>query len=210
MGSLFDHLRLARQRSLAGRRPGMGGGRRSMCDAEQGDPLPNGSAGCRGRGPVTPTQSSVRSLLGCGGDALMDDSFQDEEAVNETLAQLLFVMERLDDKIGPMLEQDGHHFSKRWGRGAWGTGEMHVWGRCREVVRWQGRTGWSPPSSHITCQSRHLGSTSARATALLAAMLAATKPHQPLPLLSRHCCPRARFSPFPFFLAGGASCLVPA
>jgi hypothetical protein len=42
-----------------------------------------------------------------------DDSFEDEEAVNETLAQLLMVMEKLDDRIGPMLEQDGKHFNLR-------------------------------------------------------------------------------------------------
>ena len=42
-----------------------------------------------------------------------DDSFEDEEAVNETLAQLLMVMEKLDDRIGPMLEQDGKHFNMR-------------------------------------------------------------------------------------------------
>jgi hypothetical protein len=42
-----------------------------------------------------------------------EDSFEDEEAVNETLAQLLMVMEKLDDRIGPMLEQDGRHFNLR-------------------------------------------------------------------------------------------------
>ncbi|GLC35595.1 hypothetical protein PLESTM_000341200 [Pleodorina starrii] len=42
-------------------------------------------------------------------------SFDDEEGINETLAQLLMVMEHLDDRIGPMLERDGEHFNKRWG-----------------------------------------------------------------------------------------------
>ncbi|EFJ49794.1 hypothetical protein VOLCADRAFT_80573 [Volvox carteri f. nagariensis] len=42
-------------------------------------------------------------------------SFEDEEGINETLAQLLMVMEHLDDRIGPMLERDGEHFNKRWG-----------------------------------------------------------------------------------------------
>lgn len=42
-------------------------------------------------------------------------SFEDEEGINETLAQLLMVMEALDAQIGPMLEQDGQHFNKRWG-----------------------------------------------------------------------------------------------
>lgn len=120
VGSLFDHLRLARQRSLAGRRPGMGGSRScanaaasptsSVCDVEGS--LVEITAAAR---TATPAQNTVRSLLGCGADGLKDDSFEDAEAVNETLAQLLFIMERLDDKIGPMLEQDGHHFSGRWG-----------------------------------------------------------------------------------------------
>ncbi|MEW5300941.1 MAG: hypothetical protein WDW36_003832 [Sanguina aurantia] len=44
-----------------------------------------------------------------------DASFDDEESLNETLAQLLMVMEHLDDRIGPMLEQDGAHFNRRWG-----------------------------------------------------------------------------------------------
>jgi hypothetical protein len=43
------------------------------------------------------------------------DSFDDEEAVNETLAQLLMVMEALDARIGPMLEEDGDNFNQRWG-----------------------------------------------------------------------------------------------
>eukprot|EP00775_Hariotina_reticulata_P009908 gene9907-10064_t len=38
---------------------------------------------------------------------------EDEEALNETLAQLLLVLENLDERIGPMLEQDGRHFNRR-------------------------------------------------------------------------------------------------
>lgn len=34
------------------------------------------------------------------------------QGVNETLGQLLMVMEALDEKIAPMLEQDGSHFNK--------------------------------------------------------------------------------------------------
>ncbi len=33
--------------------------------------------------------------------------------MNETLAQLLLVMEKLDERIGPMLEQDGRQFNTR-------------------------------------------------------------------------------------------------
>ncbi|GAX76350.1 hypothetical protein CEUSTIGMA_g3796.t1 [Chlamydomonas eustigma] len=43
------------------------------------------------------------------------ESFDDEDGVNETLAQLLLVMEALDESIGPMLEQDGTYFNPRWG-----------------------------------------------------------------------------------------------
>jgi hypothetical protein len=45
-----------------------------------------------------------------GGEAL---SVEDEEALNETLAQLLLLLDELDDCIGPMLEQDGRHFNRR-------------------------------------------------------------------------------------------------
>jgi hypothetical protein len=38
---------------------------------------------------------------------------EDEEALNETLGELLLVLEQLDERIGPMLEQDGSHFNKR-------------------------------------------------------------------------------------------------
>ena len=44
-----------------------------------------------------------------------DKSFEDEEQVEETLAQLLMIMEALDDRIGPGLEKDGCHFNQRWG-----------------------------------------------------------------------------------------------
>ncbi|KAF8069710.1 DTX44 [Scenedesmus sp. PABB004] len=49
---------------------------------------------------------------GGGGAELSSD---EEEALNETLAQLLLVLEQLDGRIGPMLEQDGSHFNRRWG-----------------------------------------------------------------------------------------------
>ena len=39
----------------------------------------------------------------------------DEQRVNEALAQLLAVMERLDDQIGPAIERDGADFNSRWG-----------------------------------------------------------------------------------------------
>jgi HAD superfamily 5'-nucleotidase-like hydrolase len=40
---------------------------------------------------------------------------EDEQRVNEALAQLIAVMERLDDVIGPAIEQDGSDFNQRWG-----------------------------------------------------------------------------------------------
>jgi len=40
---------------------------------------------------------------------------EDEKRVNEALAQLIAVMERLDDVIGPAIEKDGADFNLRWG-----------------------------------------------------------------------------------------------
>ncbi|KAK9161863.1 hypothetical protein Syun_008204 [Stephania yunnanensis] len=39
----------------------------------------------------------------------------DDQELTESMQKLLIVMQRLDDKIGPMLEADGEHFNKRWG-----------------------------------------------------------------------------------------------
>ncbi|KAJ9699962.1 hypothetical protein PVL29_005685 [Vitis rotundifolia] len=39
----------------------------------------------------------------------------DNQGLTETMQKLLLVMQRLDEKIAPMLEADGEHFSKRWG-----------------------------------------------------------------------------------------------
>ncbi|XXG84710.1 hypothetical protein AAC387_Pa10g2170 [Persea americana] len=39
----------------------------------------------------------------------------DDQELTERMQKLLFVMQRLDEKIAPMLEADGEHFSKRWG-----------------------------------------------------------------------------------------------
>ena len=44
----------------------------------------------------------------------MFGSFDNETAVNETLAQLLVLMEQLDERIGPMLAEDGKAFNSRW------------------------------------------------------------------------------------------------
>ncbi|XP_010558821.2 PREDICTED: 5'-nucleotidase domain-containing protein 4-like, partial [Tarenaya hassleriana] len=38
-----------------------------------------------------------------------------EKELTETMQKLLVVMQRLDEKIGPMLESDGELFNKRWG-----------------------------------------------------------------------------------------------
>lgn len=42
-------------------------------------------------------------------------STDDEQETNDTLGQLLMVMQKLDDEIGPMIEADGMHFNRRWG-----------------------------------------------------------------------------------------------
>ncbi|KAJ9546303.1 hypothetical protein OSB04_018846 [Centaurea solstitialis] len=39
----------------------------------------------------------------------------EDKELTETVQKLLIVMQRLDEKIAPMLEEDGEHFSKRWG-----------------------------------------------------------------------------------------------
>ncbi|XP_010547040.1 PREDICTED: 5'-nucleotidase domain-containing protein 4 [Tarenaya hassleriana] len=39
----------------------------------------------------------------------------DDKELTETMQKLLIVMQRLDEKIGPMLESDGELFNKRWG-----------------------------------------------------------------------------------------------
>ncbi|XP_050216712.1 uncharacterized protein LOC126667705 [Mercurialis annua] len=39
----------------------------------------------------------------------------DDQELTESMKKLLIVMQRLDDKIAPMLEADGELFSKRWG-----------------------------------------------------------------------------------------------
>lgn len=49
------------------------------------------------------------------GHRSADKSFEDEDSVEETLAQLLMIMYALDNKIGPGLEKDGEHFNQRWG-----------------------------------------------------------------------------------------------
>ncbi|KAL8058159.1 hypothetical protein ABFS82_03G000600 [Erythranthe guttata] len=39
----------------------------------------------------------------------------DDKELNESIQKLLIVMQRLDNKIGPMMESDGELFNKRWG-----------------------------------------------------------------------------------------------
>ncbi|GAB4817883.1 hypothetical protein N2152v2_004929 [Parachlorella kessleri] len=43
------------------------------------------------------------------------DPEDDEDEINEALAQLLMVMQMLDEAIGPAVDADGKHFNKRWG-----------------------------------------------------------------------------------------------
>ena len=53
-----------------------------------------------------------RALNGRGSPAA---PFLDDGALAAQLSELLLVMERLDEEIGPLVEQDGEHFSPRWG-----------------------------------------------------------------------------------------------
>jgi len=42
-------------------------------------------------------------------------TFMDDQELTESMQKLLIVMQRLDEKIGPVLESDGELFNKRWG-----------------------------------------------------------------------------------------------
>jgi hypothetical protein len=105
VGDLLNHLRLARQRATAPQR--------EEAATPTGDDMQdsgNGTAaGVEASAGSNSSSSSAGSRLS-GGEAL---SVEDEEALNETLAQLLLVLDELDDRIGPMLEQDGRHFNRR-------------------------------------------------------------------------------------------------
>jgi hypothetical protein len=98
VGDLLNHLRLARQRATAPEREDVSAAGSSA-----------GSGEAAGAEHSSSSSSSAGSRLS-GGEAL---SVEDEEALNETLAQLLLVLDELDDRIGPMLEQDGRHFNRR-------------------------------------------------------------------------------------------------
>ncbi|KAI8561980.1 hypothetical protein RHMOL_Rhmol04G0382900 [Rhododendron molle] len=39
----------------------------------------------------------------------------DDQELTESIQRLLIVMQRLDQKIAPLLETDGEHFNRRWG-----------------------------------------------------------------------------------------------
>lgn len=41
-------------------------------------------------------------------------SCMDDQELTESMQKLLIVMQRLDEKIGPMLESDGELFNKRY------------------------------------------------------------------------------------------------
>lgn len=43
------------------------------------------------------------------------EHFKDDKLLTVELSELLMVMARLDAVIGPLVQQDGEHFSKRWG-----------------------------------------------------------------------------------------------
>ncbi|KAK1407816.1 hypothetical protein QVD17_39443 [Tagetes erecta] len=45
----------------------------------------------------------------------MAATHMDDKELTDSVQKLLIVMQRLDEKIAPMLEEDGEYFSKRWG-----------------------------------------------------------------------------------------------
>eukprot|EP00798_Chlamydomonas_sp_ICE-L_P019954 gene19954-26662_t len=58
----------------------------------------------------TPHREKLKELM-----EKKEMTFEDVDSLNETLAQLLMVLEVLDEQIGSMLEQDGSMFNERWG-----------------------------------------------------------------------------------------------
>lgn len=54
-----------------------------------------------------------RRVRAAGGGS--DVVVAEDKGVEGELAALLALMTRLDDDIGPLIEQDGEHFSARWG-----------------------------------------------------------------------------------------------
>jgi hypothetical protein len=91
VGDLLNHLRLARQRAMA---------------AERDTEAAAAAAAAGGRAPGGSLDPPA-SLSSFGPE--------DEEALNDTLGELLLVLEQLEERIGPMLERDGHPFNSRWG-----------------------------------------------------------------------------------------------
>ncbi|KAI4338597.1 hypothetical protein MLD38_023635 [Melastoma candidum] len=55
-----------------------------------------------------------RRTAGRPAQTLAATNMEDQE-LTDSLQKLLLVMQRLDEKIAPMLEADGEHFNKRWG-----------------------------------------------------------------------------------------------
>ncbi|PKA62296.1 hypothetical protein AXF42_Ash016088 [Apostasia shenzhenica] len=58
--------------------------------------------------------ASQRRTKGRPAQTLPATKMADHELM-ESMQKLLIIMQRLDQKIGPMLEADGEHFNKRWG-----------------------------------------------------------------------------------------------
>lgn len=55
-----------------------------------------------------------RKIKGRPGQTLAATHMDDKE-LTDSMQKMLLVMQRLDEKIAPMLEADGEHFNKRWG-----------------------------------------------------------------------------------------------
>lgn len=54
------------------------------------------------------------TLLGMLFFQTLAASCMDDQELTESMQKLLIVMQRLDEKIGPMLESDGELFNKRY------------------------------------------------------------------------------------------------
>lgn len=101
VGDVFNQLRLMRQRWQESGPEGAPARPFQRADVSR---LQNGH-GEAGNGHTTTPQLPI-------GDA---QHAMTRQGIDSTMAQLLMIMETLDTYIGPMLEQDGKHFSRRWG-----------------------------------------------------------------------------------------------
>ncbi|KAK4354938.1 hypothetical protein RND71_027132 [Anisodus tanguticus] len=139
LGDLFNQLRLALQRRTLGRPAQLQwldeptGDHKSLervdlLFSSSGKPLKGKMDVCKLNCDVAVSvKQSVRSQAVCVRISLkvlslslwialtLAATHMDDNELTESMQKLLVVMQRLDQKIGPMLDEDGDLFNKRWG-----------------------------------------------------------------------------------------------